>query len=106
MDDTKKSDRQAEQSQPARRAAPGDNRRTADAIPSGPALTNPGEPQLWSTDDFAVRLKCSPRHLRRLVDAGRAPAPVRLGALVRFNATVAAKWIADGCPDQRKGGVR
>jgi excisionase family DNA binding protein len=60
--------------------------------------------QLWTIDDFARRLKCSTRHLRRLVDAGRAPAPIRLGALLRFNSSIAEKWIADGCPDLRRGG--
>jgi hypothetical protein len=103
MDDTKKSDRQAEQSHAVRRVASRNDQRAPDAVrPSDPALTNPGETQLWTIDDFAARLKCSTRHLRRLIDAGRAPAPIRLGALLRFDSEVASKWMSDGCPDRRK----
>ena len=49
----------------------------------------------------------SSRHIRRLTDAGRMPAPVRLGALLRWPArtgnplTGIHDWIAAGCPDCR-----
>jgi predicted DNA-binding transcriptional regulator AlpA len=59
-------------------------------------------------DAFAAMLDISTRHLRRLVDAGKAPQPARLGGCVRWPLTVAESWIADGCPNCRKrpGGAR
>jgi excisionase family DNA binding protein len=68
------------------------------AVPSG------SQPSLWTIDDFAGRLKCSTRHIRRLIDAGRAPAPIRLGALIRFDPAAVERWIQAGCPDLRRGG--
>jgi len=50
----------------------------------------------------AAMLGCSTRHLYRLVDAGRAPAPVKLGHLVRFSRKSIEDWIVAGCPSSRK----
>ena len=49
---------------------------------------------------------CSARHIYRLSDAGRMPAPVKLGALVRWNRSAIESWIDQGCPTVRnlKGG--
>jgi predicted DNA-binding transcriptional regulator AlpA len=44
----------------------------------------------------------SSRHVRRLVDAGRCPQPVRLGGCVRWPRHVVEAWVADGCPNCRK----
>lgn len=52
----------------------------------------------------AALLGCSTRHVYRLADAGRMPAPVKLGALVRWSAAEIAAWIGEGCPPCRKGG--
>lgn len=55
---------------------------------------------------------CSTRHIRRLTDAGRMPAPVRLGSLIRWRRSDVEAWIADGCRPVRtatanaRGGVR
>ena len=51
-------------------------------------------------------LGCSQRHVYRLSDAGRMPAPVRLGSLVRWSAPALHAWIDAGCPKCRKGMVR
>lgn len=40
---------------------------------------------------------CSKRHVMRLANAGKMPAPVRLGGLVRWNRAEIETWIADGC---------
>jgi len=48
--------------------------------------------ELWSV---------STRHIRRLVDAGHCPPPVRLGRCVRWPRPVIEKWIAEGCPSCR-----
>jgi excisionase family DNA binding protein len=40
---------------------------------------------------------CSPRHIYRMADAGLMPAPVRLGALVRWRRTDLDEWVASGC---------
>lgn len=66
----------------------------------------PSEPPaaLLGVKETAALLKCSERHLYRLVDSGRAPAPIKLGALVRFSRKSIEDWIADGCPPCRRGG--
>jgi excisionase family DNA binding protein len=42
-------------------------------------------------------LDCSSRHIYRLSDGGRMPAPLKLGALVRWPRQVITEWIANGC---------
>lgn len=60
-------------------------------------------PAMLSVDDVAVLLSCSPRHVYRLSDMGRMPRPVKLGALVRWSRQVIGEWIAQGCPNCRRG---
>ena len=57
---------------------------------------------------FAGLLGVSTRHVRRLADAGRCPAPVRLGSCVRWPRAAVEAWIDAGCPNCRKrsGGAR
>ena len=50
----------------------------------------------------AKLLGCSSRHVRRLSDGGRMPAPLKLGALVRWRATAIEEWISAGCPAVRR----
>ncbi len=52
---------------------------------------------LCDVDTVGAMLNCSARHVRRLADAGRMPAPVKLGSLVRWNRTAIDEWIAGGC---------
>jgi excisionase family DNA binding protein len=56
----------------------------------------------------AAMLNCSTRHVYRLCDAGRMPAPVKLGSLVRWSAAAIREWIDNGCPSVRNvtGGRR
>lgn len=58
--------------------------------------------QLIDVDAFAKKLGVSPRHVRRLTDAGKCPPPLRLGRCLRWSAPVTDAWIADGCPNCRK----
>lgn len=71
-------------------------------LAASPAPKTTPVPAMYDYEQAATRANCSSRHLRRLVDAGRAPAPVRLGTLCRFNVQVFEGWIAQGCPDLRK----
>jgi len=64
-----------------------------------PATTS--TPALLDVRAVAQLLKCSSRHIYRLSDAGRMPAPIKLGALVRWRADELRQWIADGCPSCR-----
>ena len=57
-----------------------------------------GRPTLLSVDQLAEMIACSVRHVRRLADAGAMPAPVRVGALVRWPAQDIDDWIQAGCP--------
>jgi excisionase family DNA binding protein len=50
----------------------------------------------------AALLDCSTRHVYRLSDAGRMPAPVRVGALVRWRRADIDAWLAAGCPATRR----
>ena len=64
------------------------------------------QPELLDVEAVARLCDCSAPHVRRLADAGRMPAPVRVGALVRWNRRAIEVWIADGCPLTTKGGTR
>lgn len=62
--------------------------------------------KLLDVKAVAQLLGCSVRHVYRLSDGGRMPAPVRLGALVRWRLDGPGglrEWIAQGCPPMRKG---
>jgi len=65
-------------------------------------------PAMLDVQTVAEMLGCSPRHVYRLSDAGRMPAPVKLGALCRWSRIAIDEWIADGCRPIRqvKGGAR
>ncbi len=57
--------------------------------------------KLLDVQQVADLLQCSPRHVYRLSDAGRMPAPVKLGSLVRWNRTSIEAWVDQGCPSVR-----
>ncbi len=57
--------------------------------------------KLLDVQAVAEMLGCSQRHVYRLSDAGRMPAPVKLGALVRWSAAAIREWIDQGCPSVR-----
>jgi excisionase family DNA binding protein len=61
-------------------------------------------PALLDVEQVAALLNCSTRHVYRLADAGRMPAPVRLGALVRWRRRSIEDWIAGGCRSCRTAG--
>jgi excisionase family DNA binding protein len=69
-------------------------------------LTQPVRDYLALLDVRAVAalLDCSPRHVYRMSDAGRMPAPVRLGALVRWRRQDLDAWQAGGCRPLRPAG--
>lgn len=73
----------------------------ADGIPANGPRPTPS-PVMLDVHGFADLLGISTRHLRRLVDAGKAPQPCRLGGCVRWPRPIADAWIADGCPNCRK----
>lgn len=58
----------------------------------------PNHDELLNVKAVAARLDCSPRHVYRLVDAGKMPAPVRLGVLVRWRKAELDEWLDAGCP--------
>lgn len=60
--------------------------------------TDSTAPALLDVAAVARLLGCSERHVYRLADAGRIPAPVRLGALVRWRRQAILDWIDGGCP--------
>jgi len=63
-------------------------------------------PAMLTVKDVAALLACSPRHVCRLVEAGRLPRPVKLGALVRWPRAAMESWVAAGCPLCSDGGPR
>jgi excisionase family DNA binding protein len=66
----------------------------------------PAEAPVAMLDVRAVAriLACSTRHVYRLSDAGRMPAPLRLGSLVRWPRQSIEAWIAGGCQPIRRAG--
>lgn len=64
-----------------------------------PLLDSPAT--LIDVEQVASLLRCSPRTVYRLSDAGRMPAPVRLGSLVRWRRVDVEAWIAGGCKTVR-----
>ena len=56
---------------------------------------------LLDVGEVSRLLGCSARHVYRLSDAGKMPAPVKLGALVRWNRSAINLWIEQGCPAVR-----
>jgi excisionase family DNA binding protein len=66
----------------------------------------PATPVLLDVKAVAALLNCSQRTVYRLADAGKMPAPLHLGALVRWPSDVLMDWIKSGCPVVRKGGSR
>ena len=68
------------------------------------ALASPADASAAKLLDVAAvadLLNCSQRHVYRLSDAGKMPAPVKLGALVRWSASSIREWINAGCPAVR-----
>lgn len=56
------------------------------------------EPQsergMYDVRDLAQLLKCSDRHIRRMIDAGEIPGVRRFGRLVRASRAVVDKWLS------------
>lgn len=75
---------------------------TVPTLPDSTTATVPGR-RLADVNVVRGKLACSARHVYRLSDAGRMPAPLRLGALVRWDLDEIDRWIAAGCPSCRKG---
>lgn len=74
---------------------------------SGIAVTGdgdgpPNEAALLTISDVASMCSCSTRHVRRLIDGGLCPAPIRLSRLVRLRRSDVEQWIVDGCPRDRR----
>jgi excisionase family DNA binding protein len=73
---------------------------TTSTAPPEPAAL----PTLLDVQQVADLLNCSTRHVYRLADAGRMPAPVRLGALVRWRRQDIEDWVAGSCRPCRTAG--
>jgi excisionase family DNA binding protein len=73
-------------------------------IPTRPSSADLPVLQMFDVEAVATILNCSERHVYRLVDAGKMPAPVRLGALVRWNRQAIEDWMTSGCRPVRDAG--
>jgi predicted DNA-binding transcriptional regulator AlpA len=52
---------------------------------------------LMNDDETAGMFGISSRHMKRLVEKGEFPAPIRLGSCVRWSRKDIEEWIAGGC---------
>ncbi len=52
---------------------------------------------LLTVKEVAELCGVSTRTITRMVEAGKMPSPVRLGAAVRWNREEVESWIASGC---------
>ena len=68
--------------------------------PKGPPSGASPRRLLISTAEVAALLTVSVRHLRRLHASGKVPAPVKVGAAIRWNREEIERWVAAGCPDR------
>lgn len=72
--------------------------------PKGSSSSGDAPPRaMMSVNDVAREVGCSTRHVRRLADSGKMPAPTRLGSLIRWPRQAIEAWIAEGCPCCRRG---
>lgn len=58
--------------------------------------------KLINAAHVAERLGCSQRHVWRMRDAGKMPAPITLGRMVRWRDTEVSEWISGGCRPVRQ----
>lgn len=58
--------------------------------------------ELLTATEAAEMTGVGKRSWWRYVSSGKAPAPVRLGGVVRWRKSELAEWIAAGCPRVRK----
>jgi predicted DNA-binding transcriptional regulator AlpA len=58
--------------------------------------------ELLSAAESAEMAGVAKRSWWRYVSSGKAPAPVRLGGVVRWRKSELAEWISAGCPRVRK----
>ena len=77
--------------------APLRRRRSADPPPA---------PVLLDVHGVAALLAIGWRHVLRLRDSGKLPAPLKLGASVRWRQADVLAWIDAGCPTCRTGSTR
>jgi excisionase family DNA binding protein len=61
---------------------------------------------LLDADETSDFCGWSRRTTYRLADAGRMPAPIRVGRMTRWRRAELEAWIARGCPDCRVEGGR
>lgn len=61
----------------------------------------PSVPQLLTASEAAARLRISKRSWWRLVSAGKAPEPLRLGGSVLWREAELVAWVQAGCPAVR-----
>lgn len=70
---------------------------THTASPNSESGAGRDNPALVDVQSVASMLGCSSRHVYRLSDAGKMPAPLRLGSLVRWRKSEVDTWIEGGC---------
>lgn len=59
-------------------------------------------PVVVTARQLAIMLQVSKRTLFRMRSAGRLPAPLRVGGVVRWRLQDVQNWIANGCPSQNR----
>jgi len=60
-----------------------------------PGTTRSVDQGVYDVRDLARLLKCSDRHIRRMIDAGEVPGVRKLGRLVRASRAVVDKWLSE-----------
>ena len=49
---------------------------------------------LMTVDDVSCLVRCSARHVRRMVAQGRFPKPKKIGRLARWRREIISEWLA------------
>jgi integrase len=62
----------------------------------GAGVKTEAERPLIDVKEFAAKLGCCPKHIRRMADSGRCPPSIQLGALRRWNRQVVITGMRKG----------
>ena len=84
--------------------------RSIGSVQSEPAVVQADQADVALMDvrQVSTLLGVSSRHVYRMADMGKMPAPLKLGACVRWSRAALSGWISRGCPPVRaaKGAAR
>lgn len=62
---------------------------------------NNEQSRLMNMQEVADIFRVSTRHIRRVIERGEFPQPIRLGVCIRWSRKTIDDWIASGCKGEK-----